>query len=106
MLQKNEISKLQNLLAIYQLQTTNGKVLHMSYRRWERDEDGNFIEVNIPDTHENISKSSGNTDCCSEGDICCSGGGNSCSGCDNCCTNCWNCFACCNNTVVCCRCCI
>ena len=92
MLQINEISKLHNLLAIYQLQMMNGKLVQMSYSKWERDNDGNFIEVNIPDTNNNSGYTGGNSNCC--------------SGCDDCCTNCWNCFACCNNTVVCCRCCI
>ena len=93
MLQRNEISKLQNLLAKYQLQTTNGTVVQMG--RWVQDEDGNFIEVRDNVTNSNNTLNNGNNACCP-----------GCGDCGDSCVNCWNCFACCNNSVVCCRCCI
>ena len=33
--------RLQNLLAVYQLQTTNGMVVQMANGGWEKDPDGN-----------------------------------------------------------------
>jgi len=93
MIQRTEISKLQNLLTTYQLQTTNGTVMQMS--RWVQDEDGNFIEIRDLVSNNNNSMNGGKNECCP-----------GCGECGDFCVNCWNCFACCNNSVVCCRCCI
>jgi len=45
MLQTIEISKLQNLLATYRLQTATGIVIMVNNGRWERDPDGNWHKI-------------------------------------------------------------
>jgi len=104
MLQKFELSKLQSLFAVYQLQTANGLVLDY-HEEWKQDENGNFLKVRVPDSHDSYQNNNNNQN--SGGcDDCCGGCNDCCNICNNRCVDCWNCCACCNNTIVCCRCCI
>ncbi|GHT40821.1 hypothetical protein FACS189437_06950 [Bacteroidia bacterium] len=84
MLQKNEMTKLQNLLAIYQLQTTNGMVVQMATGGWEQDPDGNWHKISYPTNNGNSGGNSGGCDCC---DVCCGT-----ALCGSCCCDCLTCI--------------
>jgi len=82
-------TKLQNLLAVYQLQTANGIVLMANDGSWEQDPDGNWHKIpanygNSSGGNSGGSNSGGGCDCC---DVCCCtalGG--------SCCCDCLTCF--------------
>ena len=86
MLQIIEISKLQNLLATYRLQTANGILVMANNGGWEQDPDGNWHKITYPSNAGYGNRNSGgggDCDCC---DALCCGTATAC-----CCLDCITC---------------
>lgn len=69
MLQQIKMTKLQNLLATYHLQTANGILVMANNGGWEKDPDGNWHKITYPSNYGGGNRSSnGDCDWC---DVCC-----------------------------------